>query len=127
MNIKKIKAVVIDCDGVMFDTALANRKFYDEILERFGKPALDDEQFVNVHMMTVTEAIGYLFPEKDDLSEVYQCLKTIGYHKFIKYMKMETGLKTLVPVSEPASRSRIWVQSALHSPKRFQERIKKDC
>lgn len=96
MDIQLIKAVVFDCDGVMFDTALANRKFYDEVLENFNKPVLDEEQFINVHMMTVSEAIGYLFPEKEDLTEVFQCLKRIGYQKFIKYMKMEAGLKTLL-------------------------------
>jgi len=57
MDISKIKAVVFDCDGVMFDTAVANRKYYDEVLQAFGKSALNDEQFVNVHMMTVKGAI----------------------------------------------------------------------
>jgi len=96
MEILKIKAVVFDCDGVMFDTAVANRKYYDEVLETFGKPVLNEEQFVNVHMMTVTAAIDYLFPEMDDLSTIYDCLKTIGYKKFIKHMIMEKGLKELL-------------------------------
>jgi len=96
MDISKIKAVVFDCDGVMFDTAMANRKYYDEVLQAFGKPALNEEQFVNVHMMTIKGAIEYLFPEMDDLSSVYDQLKNIGYHKFIKYMIMEKGLKELL-------------------------------
>ena len=88
--------MVFDCDGVMFDTAVANRKYYDEVLQAFGKPKLNAEQFINVHMMTVKNAIDYLFPEKDDLSDVYDSLKTIGYHKFIQYMSMEKGLKELL-------------------------------
>ena len=96
MDISKIKAVVFDCDGVMFDTARANRKFYDEVLLYFGKPLLNEEQFINVHMMTVKGAIEYLFSEMDDLSTVYDCLKNIGYQKFIKYMAMEKGLKELL-------------------------------
>ena len=96
MDISKIKAVVFDCDGVMFDTAMANRKYYDEVLLSFDKPALNEEQFINVHMMTIKEAIEYLFPEIDALSGVYDCLKHIGYHKFIKYMIMEKGLKELL-------------------------------
>jgi len=96
MDILKIKAVVFDCDGVMFDTAVANRKYYDEVLEKFSKPPLTDEQFVMVHMMTVKAAIEYLFPETKDLTDVYDCLKNIGYHKFIKYMVMESGLKDLL-------------------------------
>lgn len=96
MDISKIKAVVFDCDGVMFDTALANRKYYDEVLKAFDKPLLNDEQFINVHMMTVKEAIAYLFPEIRDLSDVYESLKNIGYQKFIKYMVMEKGLDELL-------------------------------
>ena len=96
MDIKKIKAVIFDCDGVMFDTAVANRKYYDEILQKFNKPKLDDVQFTNIHMMTVKAAIEYLFPGMDDLSPVYACLKTIGYHKFIDDMIMEKGFENLL-------------------------------
>ena len=74
-----IKAVVFDCDGVMFDTALANRKFYNDLLDGFSKPPLDDEQFINIHMMTVTAAVEYLFPEMDDHQPVYNMIKSIGY------------------------------------------------
>ena len=96
MNISKIKAIIFDCDGVMFDTAVANRKYYDEVLQKFNKPELDDVQFTNIHMMTVKAAIEYLFSEMDDLSAVYDCLKTIGYHKFIDYMIMEKGFEDLL-------------------------------
>lgn len=96
MEASKIKAVVFDCDGVMFDTALANRRFYDEVLERFKKPKLSDTQFVQVHMMTVRAAVAYLFPEKEDVREVYAVIKGIGYKKFIRYMQIEPGLKALL-------------------------------
>lgn len=96
MEISKIKAVVFDCDGVLFDTALANRKFYDEVLLDFGRPQLTDEQFHNVHMMTVGAAVEYLFPDMASHQVVYESLKKIGYAKFIPHMKMEKGLKSLL-------------------------------
>ncbi|MCK5101128.1 MAG: HAD family hydrolase [Desulfobacteraceae bacterium] len=96
MNLKNIKAVIFDCDGVMFDTAEANKKFYNELLEHFHKPALTEEQFTKVHMFTVTAALEYIFPEMESLDEVYNVLKNIGYSKFIKYMRMETGLIELL-------------------------------
>ena len=44
MNISKIKAVIFDCDGVMFDTAVANRKYYDEVLTEAIRAVLLNEQ-----------------------------------------------------------------------------------
>ncbi len=96
MKTKKIKAVIFDCDGVMFDTADANRRYYNEVLAEFGKPALNDDQFEKVHMYTVQQALEFLFPEREDLEEVYRCLKGIGYQKFIEYMRMAPGLRELI-------------------------------
>lgn len=93
---KNIKAVVFDCDGVMFDTADANRMYYNIVLEHFGRPVLTEEQFAKVHMFTVTESIEYLFPEMDTLDDVYKFMKGVGYHRFIKYMKIEPGLIELL-------------------------------
>ncbi len=78
MNFSKIKAVVFDCDGVMFDTAAANRNFYDQILAHFQKPLLTDEQFIQVHMMTVADAISYLFSDMADHETVIRCVKRSG-------------------------------------------------
>ena len=96
MDITKIKAVAFDCDGVMFDTSLANRRYYDEVLALYGKPSLSDEDFGKVHMMTVKNAIEYLFPDKEDLSGVYEKIAQIGYTKFLRYMNMEKGLPELL-------------------------------
>ena len=96
LNLNNIKAVIFDCDGVMFDTAEANRKFYNELLEYFGKPVLTDEQFIKVHMFTVAEALKFIFPEMENLDPVYKRLKEIGYNKFIKFMRMEKGFLKLL-------------------------------
>jgi HAD superfamily hydrolase (TIGR01509 family) len=96
MNLSQIKAVVFDCDGVMFDTAAANRKFYDQVLAHFQKPPLTDEQFIQVHMMTVADAISYLFSDMTDHEPVIQCVKQIGAHNFIQYMEIAEGLKDLL-------------------------------
>lgn len=96
MNVKEIKAVIFDCDGVMFDTADANRMYYNIILDQFNKPVLTDYQFVKVHMFTVAEAIAFLFPEMDTLAPVYRFMKTVGYDRFTKYMTMAPGLRQLL-------------------------------
>ena len=92
----RIKAVVFDCDGVMFDTAEVNRLYYNQLLAHFNKPALTDEQFVKVHMFSVKGAVEYLFPEKNDLEDVYDYMKGLKYKDFIRHMVMEPGLKVLL-------------------------------
>ncbi|MCK5098012.1 MAG: HAD family hydrolase [Desulfobacteraceae bacterium] len=96
MDLNNIKAVIFDCDGVMFDTAEANKRFYNELLEYFDKARLTDEQFIQVHMYTVSQALDYLFPEMENLDKVYKRLKKIGYKKFIKFMHMEKGFLELL-------------------------------
>lgn len=98
MDINRIKAVVFDCDGVMFDSSHANRMYYNRVLERFEKPLLSDEQFEKVHMYTVNEALTYLFPEKKSLGDVYDYLKGVGYFRFLKYMIKEPGLNVLLDI-----------------------------
>ncbi len=34
----RLRAIVFDCDGVLFDSKEANVKFYSHILERVGLP-----------------------------------------------------------------------------------------
>lgn len=96
VNIDKIKAVVFDCDGVLFDTAQANRMYYNTLLDHFGKSRLSDEQFKLVHMFTVREAFHYLFPENESIESVYTFMKDVGYNRFIKYMEPEPGLIELL-------------------------------
>lgn len=92
----KIKAVVFDCDGVMFDTAEVNKCYYNRVLEHFNKPPLTQSQFVKVHMFSVKEAIAYLFPERRDLTDVFDYMQGFNYGEFISLMVIEPGLIDLL-------------------------------
>ncbi len=91
-----IKVVIFDCDGVMFDTAKANMAFYNQILVHFHKPEMTPEQFAYTHMHTVDEGIAYLFEDEEmhDAAQAYR--KAMSYLPFIKYMKMEPDLETVL-------------------------------
>ena len=60
---KDIKVVVFDCDGVLFDTAHANRIYYNHLLQQFGRPALTQAQFEYAQMHTLHETLLFLFGE----------------------------------------------------------------
>ncbi|NAZ29749.1 MAG: HAD family hydrolase, partial [Caldimicrobium sp.] len=93
MNLEKPKLIVLDCDGVLFDSLEANRAYYNAILERAGRPPLKEEDLKFVHMHSVDECLRYLANGDIDL---YEQLKEIGrslpYSQFFSYLKPEPGL-----------------------------------
>jgi len=47
-----LSVVIFDCDGVLFDSAAANIAYYDAVLDRLGRPPLDDEWGRRAHFMS---------------------------------------------------------------------------
>ena len=92
----KIKAVVFDCDGVMFDTAEVNKHYYNRVLHHFNKPPMTQSQFVKAHMFSVKEAIAHLFPERQNLTDVFDYMQGFNYGEFISLMVIEPGLIDLL-------------------------------
>ena len=101
MNIDNIKVVTFDCDGVMFDTARANRVYYSRILQHFGRPAVTDEQFAFVHMHTVSESMEYLFPDEPSLTAAHQYRQSMDYRQYLKYLTIEPHLISLLQKLRP--------------------------
>ena len=86
------KVIAFDCDGVMFDTADANRAYYNTLLERLGLPAMTDDQFSYAQAHTVDETIAFLCVRADLIQQAYECRKTMSYLPFVKGMTMEPHL-----------------------------------
>lgn len=95
------KVVAFDCDGVLLDTEQANRVYYSNILQHFGRPALTDEQFAFVHMHTVFESLAYLFPDEEALAAVHDFRKTMDYRQYLSYLKVEPHLVSLLEKLRP--------------------------
>ena len=107
MIMRNVKAVAFDCDGVMFDTAQANRFYYSHILQNFGRPAVTDEQFAFVHMHTVTESIAYLFPDKATLAAAHEFRKSMDYRQYLEYLTIEPHLVSLLEKLRPQFKTSI--------------------
>ncbi|GFO56351.1 haloacid dehalogenase [Geomonas sp. Red276] len=93
---QKIKAVIYDCDGVMFDSFEANFAFYNQIIERFGKSPLDrdDHEAMRIlHTYCNKDVLEYLFAGDDRMPEVRKFSASIDYRKLFPLMVMEAGLK----------------------------------
>jgi phosphoglycolate phosphatase-like HAD superfamily hydrolase len=88
-----LKLLVFDCDGVLFDSKLANINFYNYILKNLGRSPLTPEEIEFIHMHSVDECLQYLLrnhPEKLELAKKIQ--KETPYQLFFKYMTLEDGL-----------------------------------
>jgi len=89
----KIRCVVYDCDGVLFDSLEANGRLYNDLSARLGKAPLSEEQLRYVHSHTVFESIRCIAGEDEGLEKKgLELLKQIDLSEYIKYLKMEPNL-----------------------------------
>jgi len=89
----KMKCVIYDCDGVMFDSIEANTKLYNDLCAIVGRPPLKEEEFEYVHSHTVFESMELLFGNDYDPKEkALDLLKQVDLRNYIGYLKMEPHL-----------------------------------
>lgn len=89
----KIKGVIYDCDGVMFDSIEANTRLYNDLCAMVGRPPLKQEEFEYVHSHTVFESMELLFGKDYNPKEkALELLKQVDLRNYIGYLKMEPHL-----------------------------------
>jgi phosphoglycolate phosphatase len=101
-RLKKIEAVIFDCDGVMFDSRQANIHFYNHLLSRFGLPPLTEDKIDYVHMHTADESVRHIFAGTAYTEEAQAYRWEVDYTPFIKDMIVEPGLKEVLQSLKPA-------------------------
>ena len=107
MTYNLIKAVIFDCDGVMFDTTEANAAYYNRILKRMNRPELTPEQFAYCHMHTVDNALRFLFEDAGELEAAGAFRREMSYLDFIPRMIIEPQLKTLLRKLRPGIKTAV--------------------
>ena len=90
------KAVIFDCDGVMFDTVKANTAYYNRVLRYFGQPEMTPVQFNFIQMHTVGESISFLFGNNESIQAAQAYRNRMGYEPFYDLMEIEPDLKPLL-------------------------------
>ena len=96
-----IKAVIFDCDGVMFETKGANAAYYNRILHHLGRPELTPDQLAYCHMHTVDNSLRFLCENNGQLEKARAYRQKMGYRDFIPMMEMEPHLKPLLQQLRP--------------------------
>jgi phosphoglycolate phosphatase len=97
-----LKLVIFDCDGVMFDSKDANRKYYNDLLEKFGYPLMDEEEEDYVHSHNVLDSVSYIFRKHPhEIDKVHAYRQFLDYTPYLKYMRIEPDLKEFLKFLKP--------------------------
>jgi len=91
----KLKCVIYDCDGVLFDSLEANTRLYNDLCALVGRGSLRQEEMEYVHTHTVFEAIRFIFGEENDWEKkALEILKQkqVDLKNYVEYLKMEPHL-----------------------------------
>jgi phosphoglycolate phosphatase-like HAD superfamily hydrolase len=92
----KYKAVIYDCDGVMFDSFAANLAFYQRVMAQMGRPAFDPdnaEQMLVLHTYANREVLAHFFPDPDEFQAAVRHAGSIDYLDLVPLMIMEEGYR----------------------------------
>ena len=99
----KLKLVIFDCDGVMFDSKSANQQYYNHLLDHFRYPPMSSDELEFVHIHNVMDSTRHIFrhyPDQD-LTAVDQYRQELGYTPFLPYMRMEEDLVDFLKTCAP--------------------------
>jgi len=97
-----LKLVVLDCDGVMFDSREANRAYYGHLRERFGRPPLTEQEVGFVHAHPAPESVPFIFrdwPQQIEPVNLYRA--TLDYTPFLRQMAIEPDLLEFLAAVRP--------------------------
>lgn len=89
MIVKSLKVITFDCDGVLFDSAAANKAYYNHLLAHFDLPAMTLEQQAYVHMHTVNESLAFLFKDPDKALAAEEFRRQVHPMPFIRLMRLD--------------------------------------
>ncbi len=90
---QKVRCVIYDCDGVLFDSLEANGRLYSDVCVAIGRPPLNEKELKYVHCHTVVEAIQLISGNDSKLEEkARNVLKQTDLRIYVKYLKMEPHL-----------------------------------
>ncbi len=89
----KMRCVIYDCDGVLFDSLEANSRLYNDLCALGGRAPLREEELSYVHTHTVFEAVHFIFgKDEDSEKKALEMLKQVDFREYIVHLKMEPHL-----------------------------------
>jgi phosphoglycolate phosphatase len=90
---RDLKLVILDCDGVLFDSFRSNVAFYNDILGKMGEEEMGPEAARLCHVYSTPQLFDYFFEgDKEKFKLAMRIAREIDYLPFLEYMDPEPGL-----------------------------------
>ena len=90
-------AVILDCDGVLFESQRANVAYYDAVRAAVGLPAMDPAWQHRVHFLASSQVLAEMFgPDPATLTRVRAVAREIDYTPFFDLMDPVAGLHAVL-------------------------------
>jgi len=90
---RNLKLVILDCDGVLFDSFRSNVAFYNTILEQMGLGKMSPGEETLCHVLSTPQLLQHLFPvDSEQYRRAMKIAGQIDYLPFLEYMDPEPGL-----------------------------------
>ena len=97
-----LRAIIFDCDGVLFDSWRANVAYYNAVLAALGRPPLDAEGERLAHRLSSPQLFEALFGGDAGLIEQARALaRSTDYAPFFRWMDPASGLHELLAELKP--------------------------
>lgn len=96
-QLRHVKGIIFDCDGVLFDSKDVNIKFYNKVRSFFDLPPMSYEQEEYVHMHSVQDSFKHILPQGFE-KELHKISNQLDYKSFLPFMRMEEGLVELLEI-----------------------------
>jgi HAD superfamily hydrolase (TIGR01509 family) len=97
-----VRAIIFDCDGVLFDSWRANVEYYNAVLAALGRPPLDCEGERLAHALSSPQLFERLFAGDTALIEQARALaRDLDYGPFYRWMEPAPGLHQLLAELKP--------------------------
>ena len=92
-----LSLVIFDCDGVLFDSAHANVAYYNAVLDRLGRPPLNDEWSRRAHFLSSHQLYEAMFGADSALgAEALRVGREVDYAPFYKLMRPMPDLERVL-------------------------------
>ncbi len=94
---RAIRAVIFDCDGVLFESRAANIAYHNAILGQLGEPPLTPEEENLCHILSTRELYAVRFPSNTPAVEEAVCVaRGTDYSPFHALMQPVAGLRSIL-------------------------------